>query len=45
MAKKEFSFAMKSYEDIFKTEEERRDTGERVVNLKIDSIEPFIQSD
>ena len=41
MAKKEFSFAMKSYEDIFKTEEERRDTGERVVNLKIDSIEPF----
>lgn len=41
MAKKEFSFAMKSYEDIFKTEEERRDTGERVVNLKIDLIEPF----
>ncbi len=41
MPKKGANISLSSYDEIFTTEEERRDTGEHVVNVPLDKIHPF----
>ena len=41
MPKKGANISLNSYDDIFKTEEDRQDTGEHVVMVSLDKIHPF----
>ncbi|MGN1383576.1 MAG: ParB/RepB/Spo0J family partition protein [Eubacterium sp.] len=41
MPKKGANISLNSYDDIFKTEEDRQDTGEHVVKVPLDKIHPF----
>ena len=41
MPKKGANISLNSYDDIFKTEEDRQDTGEHVVMVPLDKIHPF----
>ena len=41
MSKKGGNIKLSSYDDIFSTEEDRKDTGEHVVMLPLDAIHPF----
>lgn len=41
MPKKGTNISLNSYDDIFKTEEDRQDTGEHVVMVPLDKIHPF----
>ena len=41
MPKKGANISLSSYDDIFTTEEERRDTGEHVVMMDLEKIHPF----
>ena len=41
MTKKRTNISLDSYEDIFSTEETRKDTGEHVLMMPVDKIQEF----
>ncbi|MGM9919222.1 MAG: ParB N-terminal domain-containing protein, partial [Lactimicrobium massiliense] len=41
MRNKGVNISLKSYDEIFSTEETRQDTGEHVIMVKLDKIHPF----